>query len=108
MRNILYIGKYFVSLHKEIYIYNAKIMESVRQTNTLTEKKQKMTLRGYYNSLPRVIQPKQEFMRKVVERTGVTETTVRNWVLYGIEPQKVEYKRVICEITGLSEEELWG
>lgn len=66
-----------------------------------------MGLKTFYLKLPRVPQPKDEFLKTVSERTGVSITSVRNWVLYGVKPSNQEYIDVLVELTGLKEEELW-
>lgn len=67
----------------------------------------KMNLKRYYENLPRRTQPKDDFLKNVSERCGVTKTTVRNWVLYGVKPLKEEHVNVLVEMSGLKKEELW-
>ena len=66
-----------------------------------------MNLKDYYNNLPARIAPKQDFVEEVAKRCGVTATTVKNWVLYGLHPQRYEHVKVLMELSGLTEEELW-
>ena len=79
----------------------------------MSENIQKLSLKGYYMSLPERIAPKQqmleEIQRKCEEKTGKmpTITSVRNWVLYDIKPQNPLYIEAIVEVTGIKEEDLW-
>lgn len=96
----------FVSLHKDVKLY-AKIMGNIKTSNTFEEKSQKMTLKGYYRGLPMRSAPRYDFITEVAKRCNVTEQTVRNWVLYGMKPQQHIHVEVLCELTGISEEDLW-
>lgn len=69
---------------------------------------QKLSLKGYYEGLPKPFSPKQNFLEEVQRRCGnVTMTTVRNWVLYGRRPNNPVHKSILSELTGIKEEELW-
>ena len=81
-----------------------KIIQSLKK---MDGKLQKLSLKGYYNSLPEPTSPKTDFIREVAHRTGATETTVRNWCKYGMRPNKYEHVKVLVEITGIQEEDLW-
>lgn len=65
-------------------------------------------LRFFYDSLPRSTQPKTEFVKKVAHETGVTETTVRNWIKNGTKPNNHEHVIVLERLTGLTEKELFN
>lgn len=82
-------------------------MENIQTSNTFEEKSQKMTLKGYYQGLPMRSAPRYDFIAEVARRCKVTEQTVRNWVLYGMKPQQHIHVEVLCELTGISEEDLW-
>ena len=88
-------------------------MKNIQSSKDLCKNPQKTSLKGYYQSLPDRVAPKQqmleELQRKCGERTGKapTLTTVRNWVLYDIKPQNPVYIEVIVEVTGIKEEDLW-
>ena len=71
------------------------------------ENRKKMTLKGYYKALAASKSPLQQFIDTVMERCGVSEQTVRNWCIYGIKPQSYAHVKVLMELTGLEEEELW-
>lgn len=71
-------------------------------------KNKKMTLKGYYESLPLRVAPRNTFLEKISERCGVSKQTVRNWCLYGIKPHSYEYVKVLVEVTGIKEEDLWN
>lgn len=73
----------------------------------MDEKNNKLSLKGYYQSLPERISPKQDFLEKIAKRCNKTVTTVRNWVLYNIKPMNPEHVRIISEETGIKEEDLW-
>jgi len=66
-----------------------------------------MTLKSYYETLSMCKSPLQEFVDIVTERCGVSGQTVRNWCLYGIKPQSYAHVKVLMDITGLTEDELW-
>lgn len=83
-------------------------MENQQSSKEFEEKSSKMTLRGYYYNLPPRSAPRHNFLSKLVERCKVTEQTARNWVLYGIKPQQQAHVNVLCELTGLTEEQLWS
>ncbi len=71
------------------------------------EKKEKMTLKGYYNALPMRKSPRKDFVREVCARCSVSEQTVRNWCIYGMKPQDFRHVRILSEITGIGEDDLW-
>ena len=74
----------------------------------MAEKTKNMTLKGYYSALSRQKTPLQSFVEAVSERCEVSTQTVRNWCLYGIKPQSYAHVKVLEELTGLSEAQLWG
>ena len=82
-------------------------MKNILQENKKREKKEKITLKGYFKRLSEQKTPLQQFVDAVSERCGVTEATVRNWCLYGIKPQSYAHVKVLMELTGLEEDELW-
>jgi len=67
-----------------------------------------MTLKGYYERLLKEDTPSNKFLKDVAERCEVSTTTVRNWCLYNIRPQRKSCVRVLSELSGIEEEELWG
>lgn len=85
----------------------AKIMKNDSSPNINGEKKVKMTLKDYYSSLPKRKSPRKEFVQEVSARCGVSEQTVRNWCIYGMLPQDFRHVKVLSEITGIKEEDLW-
>ena len=70
-------------------------------------KNEKMTLKGYYNSLPVHSAPRYELLKAIADRCEVSIQTARNWCLYGIKPRSYMHVKVIVELTGLNEEQLW-
>lgn len=71
------------------------------------KKKEKMTLKGYYESLPLRKAPRKEFLKLVTEKCAVSEQTARNWCIYGMRPQNFMHVRILSELTGINEEDLW-
>ena len=45
--------------------------------------------------------PRKDFIRLVMERCGVTERTVRNWCIYGMNPQNKIRIAVLVELAGI-------
>ena len=88
-------------------------MEIIQSSKKNGENSQNLSLKGYYQSLPERVAPKQQMIEEIqaeCERlTGVrpTVTTVRNWVLYDIKPQKPQYVQAIVKVTGIKEDCLW-
>ena len=88
-------------------------MENIQSSKNLGKNLKKLSLRGYYYSLPDRIAPKQKMLEDIqseCERiTGKCPTlqTVRNWVLYGLVPRDQRYIEAIVKVTGLAEEDLW-
>lgn len=82
-------------------------MENEAKTITLDGNSRKITLRGYYKSLPNRICPKSEFIHKIANLCGVTDVTVRNWLLYSTRPTNPEHIAILSEETGIAKEDLW-
>lgn len=70
--------------------------------------KKKKNLKNFYMSLPESTHPKIEFLRRIMDATGVTEATARNWVLYGKKPTNKKFIQTLTELTGMDEKELWA
>lgn len=85
----------------------AKIMKNDTLPNVNAEKRDKLTLKDYYSSLPKRKSPRKDFVQEVSERCGVSEQTVRNWCIYGMKPQDFRHVKVLSEITGIREDDLW-
>lgn len=64
-------------------------------------------LKAYYDGLPSSCSPKTQFIRKVIEKTGVTDATVRMWIFGRFRPTKESHRKAIAEITGIDEEVLF-
>lgn len=73
----------------------------------MRKNKEKMTLRDYYECLPDASCPKTDFINKVTSKTGVTSSTVRNWIFYGMKPANENHIMALTDITGIPENELW-
>lgn len=57
--------------------------------------------------IPKVSAPRKDFISQVMERCGVSEQTVRNWCIYGMKPINSQHIKVLSELTGIKEEDLW-
>ncbi len=66
-----------------------------------------MTLKGYYDGLPEPTKPKNDFIMEIVRKCGVRETTVYNWISGRTRPTDAKHIAVLCDVTGLKEEQLW-
>ena len=73
----------------------------------ISAKSAKMTLKDYYKSLPERTSPKLEFLENIAKGCGVTVTSARNWCLYGMKPKSYKSIKVLEELTGIQEEDLW-
>lgn len=84
-------------------------MKKETSTASKAEKNKKNTLKDYYKSLakPVVFSEKQRFLERIAERCEVSDTTVRNWCMYGFRPQKPKYLKILSEETGIPEENLF-
>ena len=71
------------------------------------KKNEKLTLKGYYESLPLRTAPRKEFLKRISERCSVSEQTARNWCIYGMRPQNFMHVKVLSELTGIKIEDLW-
>lgn len=67
----------------------------------------KMTLKGYYETLPEANYPRTEFVNRIIAKTGTSVQTVRNWVIYGMKPKNPAHLHVLSEETGIPIENLW-
>lgn len=76
-------------------------------TKEKSENVPKMTLLGYYETLPEASYPKTDFVNKVAKEIGVSNATVHNWIHGKTKPMNHEHILKLCSITGLKENELW-
>lgn len=85
-------------------------MKSIENSKTLDEKLSKMTLRGYYKSLPEAKQvaPRKNLIERVAKRCNVKFTTARSWIALGIRPRNQEFVAILSEETGIAPENLWS
>ena len=67
-----------------------------------------MTLQAYYSAKPKHSAPRFELLKAISARCGVSIQTARNWCIYGIKPRSYEQVKVLMEITGLTEHEMWN
>lgn len=73
-------------------------MESIYNENNSEGKVEKTTLKGYYESLPRATYPKTDLINEIAVETGVSATSVRNWIYYGMTPANELHKKIINRI----------
>ena len=66
-----------------------------------------MTIKEFYEMLPESTSPKSDIIRKVVRLTGKTEQTVRLWFWGKTKPADDGDIKVLAELTGLSEMEMF-
>ena len=71
------------------------------------KKLEKMTLKCYFDSIPKYTSPRKDFISEVAHKCGVTEQTVRNWCIYGIKPSDYKYLKVLSEVTGIGVNDLF-
>lgn len=71
------------------------------------QKNEKTTLKGYFEALPKHKSPRKDFIMEVCKRCSVSEQTVRNWCIYGMKPQDFKHVKVLSDLTGIKEEDLW-
>lgn len=64
-------------------------------------------LTDYYAELPASYSPKTQFIKRVAERCGLAEQTVRLWVKGKYNPSEPKYLEVLEEETGISRENLF-
>ena len=88
-------------------ILQCKDMENSNNSIRLGEKKEIMTLKGYYKNLPEASYPKTEFIRSIAKKCDVSEVTVRNWINYGFKPTNKAHIQILSEETGIPSENLW-
>ena len=65
-------------------------------------------LTDYYEGLPPTYSPKTQFIKRVAERCGLAEQTVRLWVKGKYNPSEPKYLEVLEEETGISRENLFN
>jgi transcriptional regulator with XRE-family HTH domain len=88
-----------------IYFKSNKYMKDSKGVN---QEVGKMTLADYYDNLPRQTSPKSDFVREVAKRCDISEATVRWWLRGQFRPSRKEFYRVLSEMTGISEENLFA
>ena len=88
-------------------------MEIVQSSKKMGENLKKMSLKGYYKSLPERIAPKQMLVDDIQDEcermTGSRPTmaSVKNWILYDMKPKNPLHVKAIAKVTGIKEEYLW-
>lgn len=86
-------------------------MKSIGNVNTSLDKKEKITLRDYYKSLPEAneIAPRKLLIKRIAERCNVPESTARSWVLFGVKPRdnKEQIIAILAEETGIDPDDMW-
>lgn len=89
----------------QYYIANINKVFEMNKENSIKAK----SLKDFYNKLPesRVVSPKGDFLRELVNRCNVTYTTARNWIVYGMRPSNKENLKILSELTGIPEDHLF-
>lgn len=64
-------------------------------------------LREYYNGLEDYITPKKDLIDKIAKACNVSIPTVRNWIYGKHTPSNSAHIKVVSEITGVSEKDLF-
>lgn len=86
-------------------------MKSILNSNTSVDKKDGMTLKDYFLSLPEtnIVAPRRKLLDRIAERCNVPVTTVRSWFVYGIRPTKNRDHviSVLSDETGIAPEDMW-
>ena len=77
------------------------------ETNKGLQNEPKMTLKGYYMSLPDASHPKTDFMNDVARKCRVSVGAVRGWIFYGLKPQNKKNVEILARMTGIPATELW-
>lgn len=73
----------------------------------LGKNQQKLSLMGYYESLPNPVTPKRQLIIDIMQRCNVVETTAFNWVKGRSKPTDSSHIQVLVELTGIKAEDLW-
>lgn len=84
-------------------------MKRIENANTFEDKASKMTLRDYFDSMPKSkwMAPRRDFISEVSRRCEVNATTVTNWISGRSYPQKSSYYNILSEITGIEPQDLF-
>lgn len=87
-------------------------MKSIEKTKGPEAKKNKMTLRDYFRSLPEtnIVAPRKRLIERIAKRCNAPETTVRSWFIYGIQPRdnREHVISVLADETGVAPEDMWN
>lgn len=82
-------------------------MKSIGNSNTFGGTESKMTLKDYFDSIPESSSPRNEFIKKMMDKTGCPYSTVRSWFVYGIKPRDERVLEILQEETGIAPEDMW-
>ncbi len=72
------------------------------------EKRQKITLKDYYEGLPAASYPKTEFLNRLSTLCNTSTATVRNWIRGVAKPHKNKCIEILARETGIPKECLWN
>lgn len=75
--------------------------------NNKNKKSSNMTLKDYYENLPKATYPKKNFLAQVMNECDVSFTTANNWMKGHTKPVKESQILALSRITGIKKEELW-
>lgn len=68
---------------------------------------EKITLPEFYENLPNATAPKTEFIKKIIDKCGVTQQAIHRWLKKGGMPSSKEHCDAVAEIAGVPVEELF-
>lgn len=98
----------FALVKLNVVTFNAaKVMKNIEKTNIHVKNCSKLTLKDYYSALPEASFPKTEFMNEVAKQCGVSISTVRNWIRFGMRPSNAKHVEILSQLTGIEAENLW-
>lgn len=66
-----------------------------------------ITLKSYYENLPKSTFPKKDFLARVMNECDVSFTTANNWVKGHTRPVKKNQILALSRITGIPSDKLW-
>ena len=75
--------------------------------NRINENQLKLSLKGYYDSLPNPVTPKRQLINDIMVNCNVVETTAFNWVRGRSKPDDPKHIEYLVQRTGIAEEDLW-
>lgn len=94
-------------MQRKTYNNDTNVIKSIYMANNNDTKCVDMTLKGYYENLPKATYPKKDFLARVMNECDVSFTTANNWVKGHTKPVKQSQISALSKITGIPKESLW-